>query len=89
MHLCMATKTLSVDEEAYLALVRAKRHRHESFSKVIKRAVWNDGPKRCKGLLHRASGEISDAALQRLTDAQANDAPPDNKWNRSSLTPLS
>lgn len=80
--LCMATKTLSVDEEAYRALVRARRHRGESFSKVIKRAKWDDGPKRCGGLLARAAGCVSDATLQRLTEAQENDLPPADKWNR-------
>ncbi len=34
--LCMATKTLSVDEAAYLRLMAAKRDRRESFSKVIR-----------------------------------------------------
>lgn len=78
----MATKTLSVDEEAYRALARAKRHRGESFSHVIKRATWADGPKKCGGLLARASGEISDETLQYLADAQRQDAPPEDKWNR-------
>lgn len=78
----MATKTVSVDEDAYRALVRARRHRGESFSKVIKRAKWDDGPKRCGDLLARASGEVSDATLQRLIEAQENDQPPTDKWNR-------
>ena len=82
MYLCMATKTLSVDEDAYRALVRAKRHRSESFSQVIKRATWGEGPKRCGGLLARASGEISDTTLQRLLEAQIQDAPPPDQWNR-------
>jgi predicted CopG family antitoxin len=78
----MATKTVSVDEDAYRALVRARRHRGESFSKVIKRAKWDDGPKRCGDLLARASGEVSDATLQRLLEAQEDDQPPTDKWNR-------
>ncbi len=82
MHLCMATKTLSVDEDAYRALVRARKHRTESFSQVIKRAKWEDGPKRCGALLHRAAGQISDTTLQRLIEAQENDLPPVDKWNR-------
>lgn len=81
MVLCMATKTLSVDEEAYRALVRAKQHRRESFSQVIKRAKWDDGPKRCGGLLNRASGKISEATLERLIKAQQQDTPPPDKWN--------
>jgi predicted CopG family antitoxin len=76
----MATKTLSVDEEAYRRLVRARQHARESFSKVIKRATWDDGPPRCGALLDRASGEISDADLNRLERAQSEDRPPEDKW---------
>jgi predicted CopG family antitoxin len=64
VHLCMATKTLSIDEDPYRALVRARTHRTESFSQVIKWAKWDDGPKRCGGLLNRAAGKISDATLR-------------------------
>ncbi|MGB0743003.1 MAG: antitoxin VapB family protein [Opitutales bacterium] len=78
----MATKTLSVDEEAYRKLVRARRHARESFSKVIKRASWDDGPPRCRALLERASGEIPDEALELLEQAQAEDEPPADKWKR-------
>lgn len=78
----MATKTLSVDEEAYRKLVRARKHARESFSKVIKRAKWDDGPPRCGDLLNRASGQISDNALGSLELAQEQDSPPEDKWNR-------
>ncbi len=78
----MAIKTLSVDEDAYRALVRAKRSKKESFSQVIKRARWEDGPKRCGELLSRATGAISESTLQRLTEAQRNDLPPEDQWNR-------
>jgi predicted CopG family antitoxin len=76
----MSTKTLSVDEEAYRCLVRARRHARESFSKVIKRAKWNDGPHRCGDLLDRAAGTVPDATLDRLEAAQREDKPPANKW---------
>lgn len=80
--LCMPTKTLSVDEEAYRRLARARRHRGESFSQVIKRASWNDGYKKCGDLLSRASGEVSEITLKILADAQTNDIPPMDKWSR-------
>ena len=76
----MATKTLSIDEEAYFRLVRARRSAKESFSKVIKRARWDDGPPRCGDILARTSGTISDEALDRLDAAQVADAPPDDPW---------
>ncbi len=82
MDLCMATKTLSVDEEAYLRLVRARRHARESFSQVIKRASWDQDKKRCGDLLVKASGEVSEATLDRLEAAQQADLPPEDKWNR-------
>lgn len=78
----MATKTLSVDEEAYRRLVRARKHARESFSKIIKRAKWDDGPPRCGDLLNRATGEVSDEALAFLDQAQSGDSTPEDKWNR-------
>jgi predicted CopG family antitoxin len=78
----MATKTFSVDEEAYLRLVRAKRDRRESFSTVIKRARWDQGKKRCGDLLARASGTVSADVLDALDRAQATDLPPSDPWNR-------
>lgn len=80
--LCMATKTLSVDEEAYLHLVRAKGDRRESFSAVIKRARWDQGKKRCGDLLACASGRVSAEVLDGLDRAQAEDLPPADLWKR-------
>lgn len=78
----MATKTLSVDEEAYLRLVRAKRDRRESFSAVIKRARWDHGKRRCGDLLARASGQVPAGVLDSLDRAQAGDTPPPDRWKR-------
>jgi len=78
----MATKTLSIDEEAYLLLVRARRHAKESFSKVIKRARWHDGPPRCGDVLNRAAGRVPDEVLDRLDEAQLAESPPDDPWKR-------
>ena len=78
----MATKTLSVDEQAYLRLVRAKREPRESFSAVIKRARWDNNRKRCGDLLSRASGRVPKEILDYLDRAQAEDTPPSDRWNR-------
>jgi predicted CopG family antitoxin len=77
----MATKTLSVDEEAYLRLMAAKRDRRESFSAVIKRAHWDTDAKRCGDLLARSSGHVPIEILDQLDSAQAADAPPPDRWN--------
>lgn len=58
INLCMGAKTLSVDEEAYLLLARVKRYTRESFSKVIKRAKWDEERSRCGDLLVRAAGRF-------------------------------
>lgn len=71
----MATKTLSIDEEAYALLARARIHPKESFSKVIKRAVWNPESPRCQDLLMRAAGHVPDDTLDSLAAAQAADLP--------------
>ncbi len=76
----MATKTISVDEQAYLRLVRAKRDPRESFSPVIKRALWDNNRKRRGDLLSRASGRVAEEVLDYLDRAQADDAPPSDRW---------
>jgi hypothetical protein len=40
----MATKTISLELDAYEALRRAKRSERESFSSVVRRAQWADAP---------------------------------------------
>lgn len=78
----MATKTLSVDEEAYRILARARRDPKESFSRVIKRASWDSGKPRCGQLLARTRGLplMTDEALDLLDEAQRTDLPPASKW---------
>jgi predicted CopG family antitoxin len=76
----MATKTISVDEEAYERLSRARRTAKESFSKVIKRAKWDDGERRCGDLLERAKGKLTGAQIEMLERAQAEDEPPEDPW---------
>jgi hypothetical protein len=80
----LATKTLSVDEEAYRKLARARRHPKESFSQIIKRAEWDTGNPRCGGLLSRTDRlpPMAEDILDRLDRAQIEDHPPDAKWKR-------
>jgi hypothetical protein len=40
----MATKTISLEIDAYETLRRAKRGGRESFSSVVRRAHWTDVP---------------------------------------------
>lgn len=82
MHLCMATKTISVDLEAYERLDRARRRPNESFSRVIKRARWDAPFSTGASLLEAldASPKVSADVLKRLQEGQKADAPPIDKW---------
>lgn len=78
----MATKTISIDIEAYERLRRARRSPRESFSMVIKRAEWPTPP-RTAGAVLRALEEIpilEPEILARLEAAQDQDAPPEDPW---------
>lgn len=48
---CMATKTISLELDAYEKLKKAKRSGRESFSEVVRRARWDDGPSTGRGIL--------------------------------------
>lgn len=78
----MATKTISIDLEAYERLRRARRTRSESFSMVIKRAIWPAPPHTAGALLAAFEGApvMDDEALTRLEEAQAADRPPEDPW---------
>ena len=87
MHLCMytqamATKTISVDLEAYERLRQARLSPDESFSRVIKRARWRDERKTAVGLLSalEKAPRPDPAVLERLDEAQLADAPPEDPW---------
>lgn len=82
MHACMATKTISIDIEAYERLRRARRARSESFSMVIKRAVWPTPPQTAGALLEAFEGApvVDEAVLAELDEAQAADRPPEDPW---------
>lgn len=77
----MATKTISVDLDAYAALCGARKSERESFSQVIKRAQWKQPAKTCGDLLTALSAMpvAAKAVIERLDAAQRADAPPDNE----------
>ncbi len=79
---CMATKTISIDLEAYERLSQARISPKDSFSRVIKRAKWEMPAKTCGGLLQSLAGMpvADDDVLDRLERAQAGDEAPDHPW---------
>lgn len=78
----MPTKTISIDLEAYERLRRARLDPRESFSRVIKRALWA-APARTAGSLVKAfaaRSPMDDETLDRLEAAQAADPRPEDPW---------
>jgi hypothetical protein len=84
----VATKTISIDLEAYERLRRARRASDESFSQVIRRARWDAPASTAAALLEALEGAppLDTDVLERLEEAQAADAPPTDPWNASRST---
>ena len=82
MHTRMATKTISVDLEAYERMNRARLHPRESFSQVIRRAVWLEGRKSGSRLLKlmKSTEPATEKEIARMDEAQSADSPPDDPW---------
>ena len=83
--LCMPTRTISVRDEAYERLVRARKTPAESFSDVIMRARWEDEPTTAAGYLRlvRERGPIyGTGELAAVEEVKRKDRPPRNKWKR-------
>lgn len=80
----MATKTISVDMEAYERLCRARRSPRESFSKVIKRATWERDEQTAASMLRSSEALplIDEDALAALDRGQREDNPPEDPWAR-------
>ena len=78
----MATKTISIDLSAYERLTRARVHESESFSKVIKRALWPT-PKSSGRAIADALDTMARAPVEVIDTLEANqalDKPPVDRW---------
>ena len=86
MYLCTASITISIDLEAYERLRRARQARDESFSMVIKRAVWPEPPRTAGALLNALASlpPLEEDVLTRLEQAQREDLPPEDPWRDAS-----
>jgi len=76
----MATKTISIDLNAYQLLSAARLSAKESFSQVIKRTLWQPQTKTCGNLLATLPElpMADEDVLTRLEAAQLADQLPDN-----------
>lgn len=80
---CMATKTISLKEEAYQKLKAARRYPGESFSEVVLRATWPEDTITARGLIDlHVPGRplLRDEELARIEAAKNLDLPPEDKW---------
>ncbi len=79
---CMATKTITLELDAYERLRQAKRG-GESFTEVVRRAVWVDAPATGEALrnYYRNGGSgVSSKYLDAVEEAAKHDPIPDDPW---------
>jgi hypothetical protein len=78
----MATKTITLELDAYEKLRHAKRG-GESFTEVVRRAVWVDAPATGEALrsyFHKGGSGTSDKYLDAVEEAAKHDTIPDDPW---------
>ena len=78
----MATKTISIDSEAYKRLRKARKHPKESFSQVIRRGRWEEGGATTQSWVESfdEAPRVDDSVLETLEAIQKGDVPPRDKW---------
>lgn len=79
---CMATKTITLELDAYEKLRLAKKA-GESFSAVVRRAEFMENPLTGDALLAylRSGGSgVSERYLDAVEEAAKHDPAPDNPW---------
>ena len=81
MYLCMATKTISVSEEAYERLTAARTTERESFSRVICRAEWPAKAGTAGDLLKLVRSYTSEADIDFLDEVQKEDLVLRDPWD--------
>lgn len=83
MHIsCVATRTITLELDAYERL-RASKRPGESFSEVVRRAVFPETPPIGKELLeyYRSGGSgVSQSYLDAVEQSAGQDKVPDNPW---------
>jgi hypothetical protein len=79
----VATKTISIELDVYDALVRHRLSPSESFSRVLRRARWDDREKGRAGDILTSLDHLpapTDAQLNEWESIQRNDRPAEDKW---------
>lgn len=78
----MATRTITLELDAYEKLKTAKRGR-ESFSSVVRRCILPDGPKTGAALLdilQARTALLTEEELNVIESIDSNDSPPASPW---------
>jgi hypothetical protein len=78
----MGSKNISIAEDAYARLRRARKHPGESFSEVIRRGKWDTVAPTAQAWLSNmeCAPSVDESVLEALEFDQQNDTAPKDKW---------